>query len=188
MKRSGFAVFAFSAFLFAAFLFAGMIGVSVGWAQRPSPPSSSQRAQTAPKPAADRFQRFRYRMAYSGQGAYLGGFSDVVVKGESSGASGQSPRRVQPGMNKNTDITLKRGVVNQDSSFAQWVNRGKAPAQVRDLVIDSFNEAGQKSSSLHLSGCVVAEYQGMPDLDGPASSATIQFMKLHCAGMKRASQ
>jgi phage tail-like protein len=165
-----------------ALVFAAMTAL----AQQQSP-QSSQRAQKTPKPAASRFQAFRYRMAYSVQGAYLAGFSEVHASGDSSGTSNQSPRRVQPSMNKNVYITLKRGKVSQDSSFAQWVNRSKPPQQVKDLVIDTFNETGQKSSSMHLDRCVVTEYQSVPDLDGPANSATIQVMTLHCATMKRST-
>jgi phage tail-like protein len=148
---------------------------------------STQRRPKAMKPAASRFQPFRYRMAYSEQGPHLAGFSKVHVSGDSSGTSGQSPRREPKTLNKNVNITLERGIVAQDSSFAQWVNRTRAPSQAKDLVIDTFDETGQKSSSMHLGGCVVTEYQSLPDLDGSANSATIRVMTLHCASMKRST-
>lgn len=149
---------------------------------------SSQRPQKVMRPAASRFQPFRYRMAYSGQGQYLAGFSKVHVSSDNSGTSGQNPRREPHTVNKNVSITLERGIVTQDSSFAQWVNQRKATSQVKDLVIDTFNETGQKSSSMHLGRCMVAEYHSLPDLDGAGNSAKIQVMTLHCIGMKRSTR
>jgi phage tail-like protein len=168
---------------FFAFVFAAMIF----FAQQQSA-QSSQRPQKVMKPAASRFQPFRYRMAYSEQGQYLAGFSKVHVSGDTSGTSGQSPRRESPTVNKNVNITLERGVVTQDPSFAQWLNRSRQPSQAKDLVIDTFNETGQKSSSMYLGRCVVAEYQSRPDLDGAANSAKIQVMTLHCASLKRSKR
>jgi phage tail-like protein len=167
---------------FFALVFAAMIFL----AQQPSA-QSSQRPPKAMKPAASRFQPFRYRIAYSGQGQYLAGFSKLHVSGDSSGTSGQSPRREPNTVNKNSNITFERGIVTQDPSFGQWLNPGKAPSQAKDLIIDTFNEAGQKSSSMYLSRCVVAEYHSLPDLDGAANVAKIQIMTLHCASMKRST-
>jgi phage tail-like protein len=170
-----------------ALLFAAMIAVG----QRKLPDSVQQApkpVQKAPQPAADRFQPFRYRMAFSMSSAHVAGFQEAVVKSGSPGAPAQSPRRVQPGMNKNTNVTLKRGVVHMDSAFAQWVGQAKRPQRSQDVVIDSFDEAGRKDSSMHLGGCVVVEYQSVPDLDGSANSATIRVMTLHCSTMKRSTR
>lgn len=167
-------------------LFAFVVAAMILLAQRPSA-QSSKRPPKAMKPAASRFQPFRYRMAYSGQGQYLAGFSKVHVSRDSSGTSGQSPRREPNTVNKNANITFERGIVTPDSSFLQWVNRSQTPSQAKDLVIDTFNETGQKSSSMYLGRCVVAVYHSVPDLDGAANTAKIQVMTLHCASMKRST-
>jgi hypothetical protein len=121
---------------FLAFVFAAMIVLAHQLSAQ-----SNQRPRKVMKPTASCFQPFRYRMAYSEQGPYVAGFSKVHVS-DSSGTSGQSPRRGQPTPNKNANITLERGIVTQDSSFAQWVNRNQAPSQIKDLVIDTFDETG----------------------------------------------
>ena len=164
---------------FVIFLFAAM-----AVAQRQSPQSST-RVQKAAKTTENRVQQFRYRMASSEQGSYVAGFAKIHVSGESAGTA-ENPRREPKAINKNARIMLERGVITTDPSFADWINRSRK-AQTRDLVIDSFNEAGQKSSSMYLSRCVVEEYHAANDLEGAARSAKIQLMTLHCAAVRRST-
>ncbi len=165
---------------FVAIVFAAMLALT----QQPSA-QSSPHSQKVAKARLSPYQQFRFRMADSEHGPYLAGFSKVHTRGDSSGSSGENPRRMPASLHKNVNITFERGIVKQDSSFAQWLNGSRKPSQARDLVIHSFDEAGQKSSSMYLSGCVIAEYQSVPDLDGAAGSAKIPVMTLHCASMRR---
>jgi phage tail-like protein len=144
-----------------------------GQQARPGERTQPQKA----KLEADRFQQFRYRISDSVQGKYFAGFTNLKVKDSGSPRS-NDPRGGTRGRDKYEEITLERGLT-QDASFIQWASRTQGQ-QLKDLVIDVFDEAGHKSSSMQLSRCMVAEFQSMPDLDGPAHRVTIQVITLHC--------
>ena len=55
----------------------------------------------------------------------------------------------------------------------------------KDIILDVFNEAGQKVLSYKLYRCWVSEYQAMPDLDANANAIAIQHIKLENEGWER---
>jgi len=55
----------------------------------------------------------------------------------------------------------------------------------KDLIIDVFNEAGQKVISYHVYRCWVSEFQALPDLDANANAVAIQHIKLENEGWDR---
>ena len=55
----------------------------------------------------------------------------------------------------------------------------------KDIIIDFFNEAGQKVISYHVYRCWVSEYQALPDLDANANAVAIQHIKLENEGWDR---
>src|SRR5262249_17520148 len=91
-------------------------------------------------------------------------------------------------------ITLERGVTH-DLEFEQWANKvwdyGSSSAEVsladfrKDIIIDLFNEAGQKVISYNVYRCWVSEYQALPDLDANAGAVAIQHIKLENEGWVR---
>src|SRR6202007_375090 len=113
-----------------------------------------------------------------------------VVKHREGGDPSTS--RKSPGRTEYEAITLERGVTH-DLAFEQWANKvwdyQNAQAQNadqevsladfrKDVIIDFFNEAGQKVISYHLYRCWVSEYQALPDLDANANAVAIQHIKL----------
>lgn len=151
----------------------------------------------------DPYKNFKFRIKWDG--AYVAGISKVsalkrtteVVEHRSGGDPSTSHK--SPGRNKYEAITLERGVTH-DLAFEQWANKvwdyQNAQAQNadqevsladfrKDVIIDFFNEAGQKVISYHVYRCWVSEYQALPDLDANANAVAIQHIKLENEGWDR---
>jgi phage tail-like protein len=153
----------------------------------------------------DPYKNFKFRVKWDGQ--YVAGISKVsglkrtteVVKHRDGGD--ESSSRKSPGRTEYDAITLERGVT-QDVAFEQWANKvwdyknAQAPSDNRnmevsladfrkEIIIDVFNEAGQKVLSYQVYRCWVSEYQPMPDLDANANAVAIQHIKLENEGWIR---
>jgi len=55
----------------------------------------------------------------------------------------------------------------------------------KDLIIEEFNEAGQKVLAYQVFRAWVSEYQALPDLDANANAVAIQHIKLENEGWER---
>jgi phage tail-like protein len=153
----------------------------------------------------DPYKNFKFRVKWDGQ--YVAGISKVsglkrtteVVKHRDGGD--ESSSRKSPGRTEYDAITLERGVT-QDVAFEQWANKvwdyqnAQAPSDNRnmevsladfrkEIIIDVFNEAGQKVLSYQVYRCWVSEYQALPDLDANANAVAIQHIKLENEGWIR---
>jgi phage tail-like protein len=147
----------------------------------------------------DPYKNFKFRVKWDGQ--YVAGISKMsalkrttqVVKWREAGD--QSSQRKSPGLNDFEAITLERGVTH-DPAFEVWAakvwNYGAGPgAEVslqdfrKDIIIDVFNEAGQKAISYKVYRCWVSEYQALPDFDANANAVAIQHIKLENEGWER---
>ena len=157
-------------------------------------------AQLVAKPNRfDPYKNFKFRVKWDGR--YVAGISkvsalrrttDVVEHRE--GGDPSSTRR-SPGLTKYEPITLERGLTH-DLEFEQWASKvwnfGAGPgAEVslkdfrKDIIIDVFNEAGQKVLSYRVFRCWVSEYQALPDLDANAGAIALQHIKLENEGWQR---
>jgi len=153
----------------------------------------------------DPYKNFKFRVKWDG--AYVAGVSKVsalkrtteVVKHRDGGDPSTSHK--SPGRTEYEAITLERGVTH-DLAFQQWANKvwdyQNAQAQNadkevalacfrKDVIIDFFNEAGQKVISYHVYRCWVSEYQALPDLDANANAVAIQHIKIENEGWDRDS-
>ncbi len=151
----------------------------------------------------DPYKNFKFRVKWDG--AYVAGVSKVsalkrtteVVKHRAGGDASTSHK--SPARTEYEPITLERGVTH-DLAFEQWANKvwdyQNAQAQNadqevsladfrKDVIIDVFNEAGQKVISYHVYRCWVSEYQALPDLDANANAVAIQHIKLENEGWDR---
>ena len=151
----------------------------------------------------DPYKNFKFQLMWDGR--VVVGISKVsalkrtteVVKHREGGDN--STDRKSPGRTTYEPITLERGVTH-DLDFEQWANRvwdyknaqaNMADKEVslsnfrKDVMIDVFNEAGQKVLSYHVYRCWVSEYQALPDLDGNANAVAIQHLKLENEGWDR---
>ncbi len=153
----------------------------------------------------DPYKNFKFRVKWDGR--YVAGVSKVsplkrtteVVKHRDGGD--ESSSRKSPGRTEFDAITLERGVTH-DLEFEQWANKvwDYSNAQAgpdqrtqevsldsfrKDIVIDVFNEAGQKVLSYQIYRCWVSEYQSISDLDANANAVAIQHIKLENEGWIR---
>ena len=147
----------------------------------------------------DPYKNFKFRVKWDGQ--YVAGVSKVsglkrtteVVKHREGGDPSTS--RKSPGRNEFDAITLERGVT-EDPAFEEWAGKcwhlGAAlGAEVsladfrKDIIIELYNEAGQKVQAYNVYRCWVSEYQALPDLDANANAVAIQHIKLENEGWER---
>jgi phage tail-like protein len=153
----------------------------------------------------DPYKNFKFRVKWDGR--YVAGISKVgalkrtteVVEHREGGDP--STVRQSPGQTKYETIALERGVTH-DTEFEKWANKvwsfnnAQAEADQRtqesslqdfrkDLIIDVFNEAGQKVLSYNVFRCWVSEFQALPELDASANAVAIQTMTLVNEGWVR---
>ena len=147
----------------------------------------------------DPYKNFKFRVKWDGR--YVAGVSKVgalkrtteMVEHREGGDPSTS--RKSPGRSKYEAITLERGVTH-DTEFEKWANKvwnfGGGPGAEssladfrKDIIIDVFNEAGQKVISYKVYRCWVSEYQSLPDLDANANAFAIQTIKLENEGWER---
>lgn len=147
----------------------------------------------------DPYKNFKFRLKWDGR--YIAGVSKVsalkrsteVVEHREGGDP--STGRKSPGRTKYEPITLERGVTH-DTDFEQWANKiwnfgAGAGSEVsladfrKDLILDVFNEAGQKVLAYQIYRCWVSEYQALPDMDANANAVAIQTLKLENEGWER---
>lgn len=153
----------------------------------------------------DPYKSFKFRVKWDT--VYVAGISKVsplrrtteVVQHRAGGDN--SVTRRSPGRTTYEALTLERGVTH-DSTFEQWANKvwnyanGQSGPDSRtqetslkdfrkDIIIDVFNEAGQKVLSYFVYRCWVSEWQALPDLDANANAVAIQHIKLENEGWER---
>ena len=147
----------------------------------------------------DPYKNFKFRVKWDGR--YVAGISKAgalkrsteVVEHREGGDPSTSHK--SPGRTKYEAITLERGVTH-DLEFEAWANKvwnfqGGLGAESsladfrKDVIIDVFNEAGQKALSYKVYRCWVSEFQALPDLDANANAVAIQPLKLENEGWER---
>lgn len=149
----------------------------------------------------DPYKNFKFRVKFGTSTDYVAGISKVgalkrtteVVEHREGGDPSTS--RKSPGRTKYEPITLERGVTH-DTDFEAWTTKvwnyqgsdgtESSLADFRkEVIIDVFNEAGQKVISYTVHRCWVSEYQALPDLDANANAIAIQTIKLENEGWER---
>ena len=149
----------------------------------------------------DPYKNFKFRVKFGTSPAYVAGVSKVsalrrtteIVEHREGGDPSMS--RKSPGRNKFEAITLERGVTH-DTDFEAWASKvwnfaGGLGAESsladfrKDIIIDVFNEAGQKVKSYHVFRCWVSEYQAASDFDANANAVLIEHIKIENEGWQR---
>jgi len=147
----------------------------------------------------DPYKNFKFKVKWDGR--YVAGISKVgmlkrtteVVKHREGGEP--STTRKSPGRSEFDAITLERGVTH-DPEFENWANKvwnlgAGLGSEVslkdfrKDLLLELYNEAGQKVIAYKLFRCWVSEFQSLPDLDANANAVAIQHIKLENEGWER---
>ena len=153
----------------------------------------------------DPYKNFKFRVKWDNR--YVAGISKVSALKrttelvEHRDGGDHSSSRKSPGRSKYEAITLERGVTH-DPEFELWANKvwnyanaQAAPEQRdqemslasfrKDLVIEVFNEAGQKVLAYQVYRAWVSEYQALPEMDANANAVAIQMLKLENEGWVR---
>jgi phage tail-like protein len=147
----------------------------------------------------DPYKNFKFRLKWDGQ--YVAGLSKCsalkrtteVVKHREGGDPSAS--RKSPGRSDFDALTLERGVTH-DLAFEAWAAKvwqikaglGKEVSLKdfrKDIIIELYNEAGQKVIAYKVFRCWVSEYVALPDLDANANAVAIQHIKLENEGWER---
>jgi phage tail-like protein len=149
----------------------------------------------------DPYKNFKFRVMWDGK--YVAGISKVggltrttqVVTYREGGDP--SIVRKSPGQTDYSAITLERGVTH-DPEFENWANkvwdftnRGQLGQELslqdfrKDIIIELYNEAGQKVTAYNIYRCWVSEFTALPDLDASANAVAIQTLKLENEGWVR---
>ena len=147
----------------------------------------------------DPYKNFKFRIKWDGK--YVAGISKMsalkrtteVVKHRDGGDPSTS--RKSPGRSEFEAITLERGVTH-DTEFEAWANKvwsfgGKDGGEVslkdfrKDIIIEIYNEAGQKVLAYNVLRCWVSEFQAAPEFDANANAIAIQHIKLENEGWVR---
>jgi phage tail-like protein len=145
----------------------------------------------------DPYRNFKFRVKIDNQ--YVAGLSKCSALKRTTEVTpwreggDPSTSRQLPGKTKYDAVTLEAGLTH-DLTFEQWANlvhnfQSDAAMSLRnfrkDLIIDVYNEAGQKVHSYRLFRCWVSEYQALPDLDASANAVAIQHIKIENEGWER---
>jgi phage tail-like protein len=147
----------------------------------------------------DPYKNFKFRVKWDGK--YVAGISHVsplvrrteVVLHREGGDP--STTRKSPGRTEYEAITLERGVTH-DVEFEHWANKvwnygAGLGSEVslkdfrKDIILELYNEAGQKVLAYNIYRCWVSEYVALPDLDANAAAVAIQHIKLENEGWVR---
>mgnify|MGYP001488176208 CR=1 FL=1 len=153
----------------------------------------------------DPYKTFKFRIRWDGK--VVAGISKVsaltrttqVTEHREGGAPNYKHK--SPGQTSYAAITLERGVTH-DEEFEKWANKvwnyGNAGSPEensqevslkdfrKNIMIDMYNEAGQKVLTYKVYRCWVSEYKALPDLDAnAANTVAIQSIKLENEGWER---
>jgi len=147
----------------------------------------------------DPYKNFKFRVKWDGR--YVAGVSKIgvlkrtteVVKHREGGDPSSS--RKSPGRTEYDAITLERGVTH-DKDFEQWANKvwnfgaglGSETSLAdfrKDIILELYNEAGQRVIGYKIFRCWVSEFQAEADLDANANAVLIQNTKIENEGWER---
>ena len=145
----------------------------------------------------DPYKNFKFRIQWDGRtiaGVHrvsgLRRRTDVVIH---RAGNDPSTQRKSPGLTDFEPIVLERGLTH-DPEFERWANKvwafGASPESSlrdfrKDVIIDIFNEAGQRILSYHVFRCWPSEFQAVPELDANGNAVAIESLKLENEGWER---
>ena len=170
----------------------GIVNILVGFASlRPAEFVILRIQQHVGHTQSDPYARFKFRLKWDGR--YVAGFTEVSLL---SGTSGVVEHRARndpgasvklPGLHKHEALMLARGAT-YDRDFEVWASSGwqSGSKDVRkDIVLETYDEAGRLVLAYNVFRCWVSEFVGLPDLDASANAVAIQRITLENEGLER---
>ena len=144
----------------------------------------------------DPYKSFKFRVKWDGR--YVAGVHKVsalrrtteVVEHREGGDPNVSRR--SPGRTAFAPLVLERGLTHDDA-FEAWARKvwsmdGQDVSLAdfrKDILVDVFNEAGQKALSYKVHRCWVSEYEAFLDLDANAGGHALERITLVHEGFER---
>jgi phage tail-like protein len=147
----------------------------------------------------DFYKNFKFLVKWDGR--YVAGVSKVgplsrsteVIEHRVGGDI--STVRKAPGLSQFEAVTLERGV-SHDFEFTRWANKvwylqAKAGSEAsladfrKNIIIEIYNEAGQKATAYNLFNCWVSEFHAMSDLDANGNALLFESITLQNEGWLR---
>ena len=136
----------------------------------------------------DPYKTFMFRVRWDGN--YVAGLSKMSALKRSTtpvvhrDGADPSRERKSPGVTKFEAVTLERGLTH-DPEFEKWANLVHSVSNPmslkgfrKDVIVDVFNESGQKVLSYELHRCWVSDFQALPALDAATAAVAIETIKL----------
>jgi len=147
----------------------------------------------------DPYKSFKFAVKWDGQ--YIPGISKVSGLIRTTDAlddrQALDPNidRISPGLTRYEPIVLERGRTH-DTAFEDWANlvwtlgsglgsEMSLSSYRKDIIIDLFNEAGQKVMSWKVYRCWPSEYVALENLDANKSAIAIESLTLQHEGWQR---
>ncbi len=143
---------------------------------------------TADPARRSRYRNFTFRVRWEGR--EVAGFSRVSALGRTTEVvahrddTDRAMAGTSPGRSAYEAITLERGVTH-DPDFEKWAAHSSRAAVRRDLLVDVYNEAGQRVLTYEVFRCWVSEYQALPELDASGNAVAIEQIRLENEGWER---
>lgn len=147
----------------------------------------------------DPYKNFKFRVKWDGR--YVAGVSRVGALSRSTEVvtyrQGGDPsiEIKSPGRTSYEAITLERGITH-DVEFERWANKvwnfqSGAGTEVslkdfrKDIIIEVYNEAGQKVLAYKVYRCWVSQFTALPDLDASGNEVAIESIQVENEGWER---
>ena len=153
------------------------------------------------KSRIDPYKNFKFRIKWNGN--YVAAVSEVSgftrTTQTLSYRDQESPIHTMPlpGQTKASAIILERGI-SYDTEFQQWANTIWDYSNTttdntshslqdfrKDIIIELYNEAGQKVLAYNVYNCWPSAYTALPELDGLGNAVAIQSLVLQNEGWER---
>lgn len=143
--------------------------------------------------ALEQYPYKNYRFKVEIEGTMVAGFNEVtgfdatidVIEYREGDATINTPRK-QPGLVKYSNITFKRGVIDEIEFFS-WVEESFSGNLTRKtIVINLYDDADEVVASWQLVNAWPAKYTG-PDLNGLGAEVAIESIEFAHEGLSRLS-
>ena len=134
------------------------------------------------------FSRYQFQVEWGGTRTGFSEISGLDIEIETvlfrEGSSPVDSERKLPGLRKFSNITLKRGIVQGDNEFFEWINTKQAGnIEKRDLTISMLDEQHQPAIIWKVKNAFPVKYSG-PLLNASSSEIAMEAIEITHEGIE----
>jgi len=134
------------------------------------------------------FSRYQFQVQWGGTRTGFSEISGLDIEIETvlfrEGSSPVDSERKLPGLRKFSNITLKRGIVQGDNEFFEWINTKQAGnIEKRDLTISMLDEQHQPAIIWKVKNAFPVKYSG-PLLNASSSEIAMEAIEITHEGIE----